>query len=215
MPAMRDRRCGTLLLAAAVVVWAAWGVSAPPAFAQAAHPPVPQASETPRAGAPSGEPGGRSRAQNDNGPHLPADSVTEHTVELPGRTLHFTATAGTIPLLDAESLALQAEVAYVAYTMGAPGDRPVTFLFNGGPGAASAYLDIGAVGPWRLPLDNITFSASTGLTPNAETWLDFTDLVFIDPVGTGYSRIATSNENARRSFFSIDGDASALAVMIR
>jgi carboxypeptidase C (cathepsin A) len=215
MRAIRDRRCGTLLLAAVVVVWAAWGVSALPAFAQAAHPPVPQASETPRASAPSGEPGGRPRAQNDNAPHLPADSVTEHTVELPGRTLHFTATAGTIPLLDAESLALQAEVAYVAYTMGSPGDRPVTFLFNGGPGAASAYLDIGAVGPWRLPLDNITFSASTAVTPNAETWLDFTDLVFIDPVGTGYSRIATSNENARRSFFSIDGDASALAVMIR
>ncbi|MBV9971093.1 MAG: peptidase S10 [Xanthobacteraceae bacterium] len=214
MHAIRHRRCGNLLLAAAVVAWAAWGVSAPPAFAQPAHPPVTQTSEPPRA-APPGEPGGRPRAQNDNAPRLPADSVTEHTVELPGRTLRFTATAGVIPLLDAESGALQAEVAYVAYTMGAPAERPVTFLFNGGPGAASAYLDIGAVGPWRLPLDNITFSASTALAPNGETWLDFTDLVFIDPVGTGYSRIATSNENARRNFYSVDGDASALAVTIR
>jgi carboxypeptidase C (cathepsin A) len=213
MHAIKDRRCSKLLLAAAVVAWAAWGVDAPSAFAQAAHPPVSQGTETPRANAP--EPGGRPRAQNDNSPRLPADSVTEHSVELPGRTLHFTATAGTIPLLDAESLALQAEVAYVAYTMGSPAERPVTFLFNGGPGAASAYLDIGAVGPWRLPLDNITFSGSTSLAPNAETWLDFTDLVFIDPVGTGYSRLATGNENARRSFFSVDGDASALAVTIR
>src|SRR3984957_3941831 len=166
MQAIRDRRCGTMLLAAAVVVWAACGVSALPAFAQAAHPPIPQASETPRGAAPAGEPGGRPRAQNDNAARLPADSVTEHTVELPGRTLHFTATAGTIPLLDAESLALQAEVAFVAYTMGSPGDRPVTFLFNGGPGAASAYLDIGAGGPWRLAPDSISVSGRGGAQPH-------------------------------------------------
>jgi carboxypeptidase C (cathepsin A) len=215
MHAIKDGRCSKLLLAAAVIAWAGWGAGAPSAFAQAAHPPVSQGTETPRGNAAAGEQGGRPRAQNDNSPRLPADSVTEHSVELPGRALHFTATAGTIPLLDAESLALQAEVAYVAYTMGSPAERPVTFLFNGGPGAASAYLDIGAVGPWRLPLDNITFSGSTALAPNAETWLDFTDLVFIDPVGTGYSRLATGNENARRSFFSVDGDASALAVTIR
>ena len=94
-------------------------------------------------------------------------------------------------------------------------DRPVTFLFNGGPGAASAYLDIGAVGPWRLPLDNISASATPPRVHNAETWLDFTDLVFIDPAGTGYSHIVASGENVRRSFFSVDGDADALAVVIR
>src|SRR5262249_57716131 len=76
-------------------------------------------------------------------------------------------------------------------------------------------LDLGGVGGWRLPLENITASAPATLGPNAETWLDFTDLVFIDPVGTGYSRIAASGDNVRRQFYSVDGDASALAVMIR
>ena len=140
-------------------------------------------------------------------------------VEVGGRTLKFTATAGAIPLFDGEG-ALQAEVAYVAYVAPlAPGakaeERPVTFLFNGGPGAASAYLAIGAIGPWRLPLERVAPSVPPALVPNAETWLDFTDLVFIDPPGTGYSRIAASGDDARRQFWSVDGDADALAVVIR
>ena len=63
----------------------------------------------------------------------------------------------------------------------------MTFVFNGGPGASSAYLQLGCDGPWRLAIDGETAtpSASPDLQPNAETWLDFTDLVFIDPVGTG------------------------------
>jgi carboxypeptidase C (cathepsin A) len=217
---MTGRRGKQLLAAVAIACAAAMaGATLPSAFAQQAQPAHPgpaQAAEGARPNAPAAEQGGRPRAQNDNAPRLPADSVTDQTVELPGRTLHFKATAGSIPLNDAESGALQAEIAYVAYVMGSPADnRPVTFLFNGGPGAASAYLDIGAVGPWRLPLDNVTFSAPPVLGPNTETWLDFTDLVFIDPVGTGYSRIAASGDNARRQFWSVDGDASALAVTIR
>ena len=215
---LMDGRRGKHLLAAAVIAGAAVMAAAnfAPAYAQPAHPGPQPATEGGRGNAPAAEPAGRPRAQNDNAARLPADSVTDQTVELPGRTLHFKATAGSIPLNDAESGALQAEIAYVAYVMGSPADnRPVTFLFNGGPGAASAYLDIGAVGPWRLPLDNITSSTSPALGPNAETWLDFTDLVFIDPVGTGYSRIAASGDNVRRQFYSVDGDANALAVIIR
>src|SRR5215813_13630238 len=106
------------------------------------------------------------------------------------------------------------EAAFVAYVLG-DANRPVTFLFNGGPGAASAYLNIGAVGPWRLPFENISASATPALLPNAETWLDFTDLVFIDPVLTGYSHIVASGDNVRRQFLSVDGDANALAVVIR
>jgi carboxypeptidase C (cathepsin A) len=214
---MEGRRGKQLLAAVAIACTAVMaGANLRSAVAQPAHPGPQQATEGGRANAPAAEPGARPRAQNDNGPHLPADAVTEQTVDPPGRTLHFTATAGSIPLNDADSGALQAEVAYVAYVMGSPADnRPVTFLFNGGPGAASAYLDIGAVGPWRLPLDNTTYSAAPVLAPNAETWLDFTDLVFIDPVGTGYSRIAASGDNVRRQFWSVDGDASALAVTIR
>ena len=85
MHAIKDRRCSKLLLAAAVIAWAGWGAGAPSAFAQAAHPPVSQGTETPRGNAAAGEQGGRPRAQNDNSPRLPADSVTEHSVELPGR----------------------------------------------------------------------------------------------------------------------------------
>jgi carboxypeptidase C (cathepsin A) len=189
---------------------------ATPVLAQQNRPAVQQNADVPRGNAaPSGETGARStRAQNENSLRLPADSTTEHAVELPGRTLHFKATAGSIPLNDAESGNLQAEVAFVSYVFGDV-NRPVTFLFNGGPGAASAYLDIGAVGPWRLPLDNISASATPALVPNAETWLDFTDLVFIDPVLTGYSHIVVNNDNMRRQLLSVDGDADALAVVIR
>ena len=88
----------------------------------------------------------------------------------------------------------------------------MTFVFNGGLGAASAYLDIGAIGQRRLPLDHVVISESPKLVPNLDTWLDFTDLVFIDPPGTGYSRIAGGGEDARRNFWSVDGDADALAV---
>ena len=209
----------SVIALAALLTGAGFGV---PVFAQQGRP-AQQSGEAPRGNAPQNAPQGEAgarpaqRPQNENAFRLPADSITDHTVELPGRSLHFKATAGSIPLNDAESGALQAQVAYVAYTLGDAADpnRPVTFLFNGGPGAASAYLDIGAVGPWRLPLDNISASVTPVLTPNADTWLEFTDLVFIDPVATGYSRIVANNDNVRRSFFSVDGDADALAVTIR
>ncbi|MFL9827977.1 S10 family peptidase [Rhodoplanes sp. SY1] len=161
-----------------------------------------------------------SRPERDaNVRRLPSDSTTEHTLDVGGRTLRFKATAGSIPLFEGEGGPLRAEVGYVAFTMAPPagtaaGSRPVTFLFNGGPGAASAYLNIGAVGPWRLPLDGASISTPPVLVPNAETWLDFTDLVFVDPPGTGFSRIV-GGEPARRQFWSVDGDAEALAVVLR
>ena len=141
--------------------------------------------------------------------HLPPDSTTRQTVTLPGRSLAFTATAGSIRLFDDKGEA-QADITYTAYQLeGAdPATRPVTFLFNGGPGAASAYLQFGTAGPWRLPItgDAAVSSASPDLMPNADTWLDFTDLVFIDPVGTGYSRFVASGGEVRKKFFSVDGD---------
>jgi carboxypeptidase C (cathepsin A) len=149
---------------------------------------------------------------------LPPDSTTKQTLVLPGRTLAFTATAGSIRLFDDKGEP-QADIAYTAYRLdGAdPVARPVTFLFNGGPGAASAFLQFGAAGPWRLAIDGdaAVVSTSPDLQPNAETWLDFTDLVFIDPVGTGYSRFAAAGEDARKRFFSIDGDVNSIAVTIR
>ncbi len=170
----------------------------------------------------SGGPGGRGATPASPAAaeqhRLPPDSTTKQTLTLPGRTLAFSATAGSIRLFDGKGEP-QADIAYTAYQLdGAdPATRPVTFLFNGGPGAASAYLQLGAVGPWRLSIDGDAAipSASPDLQPNAETWLDFTDLVFIDPVGTGYSRFVASGEEVRKRFFSVDGDVSSLALTIR
>lgn len=153
---------------------------------------------------------------------LPTASVTHHVLDLPGRSLHVTATAGSIVIRDAKELP-QAEIAYVAYRLdGADlGHRPVTFALNGGPGSASAWLQLGAIGPWRIRMggagderDGVP-SAPPNLLPNADTWLDFTDLVFIDPVGTGYSRFDTGNEDARKRMWSVNGDIAYLAETIR
>jgi len=149
---------------------------------------------------------------------LPADSTTRQTLALPGRTLAFTATAGSIRLSNDKGEP-QADITYTAYQLDDADRvaRPVTFLFNGGPGAASAWLQLGNNGPWRLDInaDQVTPSASPDLKPNAETWLDFTDLVFIDPVGPGFSRFVATGDDVRRRFFSVDGDVSAIALTIR
>jgi carboxypeptidase C (cathepsin A) len=151
-------------------------------------------------------------------PRLPPAVTTHHTLELPGRILHFEATAGAILLTD-EKHAPRAELAFVAFqSEGAEkAQRPVTFVFNGGPGYSSAWLNVGAAGPWRIAIggDATAPSASPEPMPNAETWLDFTDLVFIDPAGTGYSRVLASNPDARRRLWSVEGDIDYLAEAIR
>jgi carboxypeptidase C (cathepsin A) len=147
---------------------------------------------------------------------LPPDSTTKHTLDLAGRSLAFTATAGSIRLFNDKGEP-QADIAYTSYQLDGSdhATRPVTFLFNGGPGAASAYLQLGNNGPWRLPIDAVTPSAAPDVKPNLETWLDFTDLVYIDPVGTGYSRFVATGEDARKRFFSVNGDVEEIAVVIR
>ena len=149
---------------------------------------------------------------------LPPDSTTRQTLALPGRTLDFTATAGSIRIFDDKGEP-QADIAYTSYQLdGADrASRPVTFLFNGGPGASSAWLQFGDAGPWRVSIsgEGAVSSATPDLLPNAETWLDFTDLVFIDPVGTGYSRFVASGDDVRKRFYSVDGDVSAIALVIR
>ena len=149
---------------------------------------------------------------------LPPDSTTRQTLDLPGRTLSFSATAGSIRLFDNKGEP-EADVVYTSYQLDGADrtTRPVTFVFNGGPGAASAWLQLGNNGPWRLAInaDSVTPSASPELQANAETWLDFTDLVYIDPVGTGYSRFVSTSEDVRKRLFSVDGDVEAVAVTIR
>ena len=149
---------------------------------------------------------------------LPPDSTTKQVLDLPGRTLAFTATAGSIRLFDDKGEP-QADIAYTAYQLDGTdrASRPVTFVFNGGPGAASAWLQLGNNGPWRLAInaDAVTPSTSPDPKPNAETWLDFTDLVFIDPVGTGFSRFVASGDDVRKKLFSVDGDVASVALTIR
>src|SRR5947209_15364550 len=147
---------------------------------------------------------------------LPPDVTTDQTVELPDRRLRFKATAGSIPISNGEGR-LQAEIAYIAYLRPdtEAASRPVTFVFNGGPGASSAYMQLGALGPWRLPLDNVTPSSTPAVIPNPDTWLDFTDLVFVDPVGTGYSRFIATGDEVRKQFWSVDGDIDVLATFMR
>lgn len=146
---------------------------------------------------------------------LPPDITTHHTLVLPGRTLHFAATAGSIRLYDGKN-APQADVAYIAYQLDGADrhTRPVTFVFNGGPGMASGWLQVGVVGPWRVTLTGSSATAPAPF-PNADTWLDFTDLVFIDPPDTGFSRVLGDKAEARKRFFSVGGDANALAEVIR
>jgi carboxypeptidase C (cathepsin A) len=156
------------------------------------------------------------RPENPESASLPADSATAFTLNVNGRSLPFHVTAGSLQLKD-EAGTPQAAVAYVAYQLdgAAPERRPVTFVINGGPGAASAWLHLGALGPWRLPMAGLSPASAPALVDNAETWLDFTDLVFIDPPGTGYSRVVAPGDEARRRFWSVEGDVDGLAATIR
>lgn len=165
------------------------------------------------------EPHGRApQAQAQSAARLPPDSVTRHSLDLPGRTLAFTATAGAIRLNNPAGEA-QVEIAYVAYARDGlePAKRPVIFALNGGPGSASAWLHLGGLGPWRIAMSGeaLAPSAPPTLLPNAETWLDFADLVFIDPVGTGFSRFARENDELKKRVYSADGDIEILSSFIR
>jgi carboxypeptidase C (cathepsin A) len=146
---------------------------------------------------------------------LPADSVTEHSVDIPGGKLAYTATAGTLSLYDqsGERIAAIYYTAYVAKNAekNAEGaSRPITFAFNGGPGAASAYLNLGLVGP-RFAEFPGNDAAAARLQDNPQTWLAFTDLVMIDPVGTGWSKPAKADD---KSFYGVRSDAQAVAKAI-
>ncbi len=165
----------------------------------------------------------RDRADRDNQQQrpdrqrpAPADAVTHQTIELPGRSLHFTATAGFVRVLGDDGTP-QADINMTAYALdGAdPATRPVTFVLNGGPGNASAWLQMGAVGPWRIAMVPGASSPATPM-PNADTWLDFTDLVFIDPVGTGYSSfVPPAGEDVKKRLWSVGGDIDSLSQAIR
>lgn len=205
--------------ARAVVAGLALACAASLAIAQpAGHPPVAETRPAPPASPSPASPPTSPPTPAPQSP-LPGDRATRHAVTLPdGRVLAFTATAGAIRLFNPESGAPVADIAFMAFELeGADrSKRPVTFAMNGGPGYASAWLNLGAMGPWRLPMDARAAvpSASPGLSPNAETWLPFTDLVFLDPAGSGFSRIR-GGDDTRRMLWSVNGDIDSLATTIR
>ena len=133
---------------------------------------------------------------------LPATVTTTHRLELAAGPLAYTARAGVLEVRPEPDQPV-AEIFHVAYTEDAAlaQDRPVTFLFNGGPGAASVFLHFGGIGPRRLAVnpDGTWPPPPVGLADNPLSWLAFTDLVFVDPVGTGYSRVRSEAGEARSS----------------
>jgi carboxypeptidase C (cathepsin A) len=144
---------------------------------------------------------------------LPPDAVTEHFIAIGKTRLTYTATAGTLAFFD-QSGDQSAAVFYTAYVAkDGPPNRPLTFVFNGGPGAASAFLHLGLVGPRILDLGPDSHDATRAeLRDNPDTWLAFTDLVLIDPIGTGWSRTVKPDE--AKNFWSVGADASAMAKAI-
>ncbi|MCW8809189.1 MAG: peptidase S10 [Rhodanobacter sp.] len=142
--------------------------------------------------------------------------LSHHSITLNGHALKYTATAGTLIIRDDKNQP-QASVFYVAYTLdGAKaGHRPLTFLYNGGPGSSSMWLHMGSFGPVRI---NTASPAATApppyhLVPNKDSLLDKTDLVFIDAVGTGYSR--PLGKATGKDFWGVDQDVSAFTRAIQ
>ena len=150
-------------------------------------------------------------------PPLPADAHVKQSIRLAGRELNYTATVGAIPVRDDKGK-LTGQVVFTAYTVdGAPAEnRPVTFAFNGGPGAASVYLNLGAIGPKRVAFGAAGDSPSDPprLIDNDGAWLDFTDLVFIDPVGTGFSRSLVDEEATKKAFWATQPDIEYLSRVV-
>ncbi|MGA2009178.1 MAG: peptidase S10 [Solirubrobacteraceae bacterium] len=161
-------------------------------------------------------------AKTDHEP--PAEAQATATWTAAGVSIGYTATAQWIVLRKREKPA--AEIFSVSYVADGGDDRPVTFVFNGGPGASSAYLHMGAVGPLRVAFgaDGTLPRLPPELVGNAESWLTFTDLVFVDPVGTGFSRVITEEradgeeqarpadgkDDAAREFFGYKRDLESL-----
>jgi len=165
----------------------------------------PRPSETPKPA--------EAAAQKDEPP-----VVTKHTAKIGGRTLNYSVTTGFMPIKNAVSGDTEARIFYMAYTLDGvtdPKSRPLMFSFNGGPGSASVWLHLGALGPRRVKMldDGLMPPPPYEMVDNDASWLDETDIVFIDPVGTGYSRAAKPELASK--FFGVNGDIESVGEFIR
>jgi carboxypeptidase C (cathepsin A) len=203
-------------LAAVCAAVAAW--TAPPALGQARADDKAAAEKdkgaADRAAAPTC-PGDDPKGKEVPEPR-PERAVTHHRISIGGSTLEYAATAGTLILRNAEDKPV-AGIGYVAYTesdVRDPGRRPLTFAFNGGPGSSSLWLHMGALGPRRI----VTADAAPTPPPpysvvdNDDSILDRTDLVMIDPVGTGISRALCGHKD--EEFWGVDSDVDQVARFI-
>jgi len=135
--------------------------------------------------------------------------VTKHQITVADRVLKYTARAGRLPILNNETGEVHGQMFFVAYTLDSPAGakpRPLTFLWNGGPGSSSSLVHLLGFGPRRLQPDGTAVD-------NQGTWLDHSDLVFVDPIGTGYSRPTKAEYGPE--FYQTRGDAESVAEFIR
>jgi carboxypeptidase C (cathepsin A) len=193
------RRACLALLALSIVL--------PSSLSAAAQAAAPAGKDTPPAA-------DKAAADKPMQPPLPADAHVQQSMQIDGKTLHYTVTVGTLTVFNKEGKA-SGQVVYTAYTVEGS-NRPVTFALNGGPGASSVYLNFGAIGPKHLSVGNEGDSPSdpATLTDNPGTWLDFTDLVFIDPIGTGFSRSSVPEDETKKLFYSTNSDIEYLSRVI-
>lgn len=149
-------------------------------------------------------------------PPLTVEGRSEHSLMVGKTRVPYVAEAGLVPVSSAPGRS-DATAGYIAYVRkGAAPERPVLFVFNGGPGAASAYLHMGALGPMRaqVPQDpTAALPSAAPVAPNDASLLDIADIVFLDPPGTGFSAIAPNAD--KRFYQSVQGDADAVAQAAR
>jgi len=173
-----------------------------------APPPAPSSQ-------PEAKPGEEKKEEHFDMTEVPP-VLSHHQITIQGKVLKYTAAAGRLPIKRSDGR-IEAEMFFVAYSLDGeePSKRPLTFAFNGGPGSASIWLHMGALGPRRVVLDPQGFlpPAPYRLEDNPYTLLDKSDLVMVDAVGTGYSR--AENAEASKKFWGVKGDIDSFSEFIR
>ena len=186
----------------------------------AAQPAEKPAETTPKPEAPSEQKPAIHEAPGDKEEHFDMTEippvVTHHQATVDGKLLKYTATAGRLPIKRPDGK-IEAQMFYVAYTLDGQdaAKRPLTFAYNGGPGSASIWLHMGALGPRRVVLqpDGFMPPAPYRIEDNPHTLLDKSDLVLIDAIGTGFSR--AENAEMMKKFWGVRGDIEAFSEFIR